>query len=151
MVKIVIADENDIDEVMKIRLEMLREVNGLPQDHDFGEEFEKACKAYFENGDQTTVLAKTSSGETVGCAAICYIDLMPTFSHQSGKRAHLMNVYTAAEYRRRGLAAEMVNMLIAEAEGRGVTEISLDATESGRPLYEKLGFSASGEHMAICL
>ena len=150
MINIVIAGKNDIVDVMKIRLEMLREVNGLSQEHDFGEEFEKACKAYFEDGDQTTVLAKTFDGEVIGCASICYIDVMPTFSHQSGKRAHLMNVYTFAGYRRRGIAEKMVDMLISEAKGRGVTEISLDATESGRPLYEKLGFSVSGEHMAIC-
>lgn len=150
MINIVTAGKNDIVDVMKIRLEMLREVNGLSQEHDFGEEFDKACKAYFEDGDQTTVLAKTVDGEVIGCASICYIDVMPTFSHPSGRRAHLMNVYTSAGYRRRGIAEKMVDMLISEAKGRGVSEVSLDATESGRPLYEKLGFSVSGEHMAIC-
>ena len=30
----------------------------------------------------------------VGCGSICFMELMPTFSHQTEKRAHLMNVYT---------------------------------------------------------
>ena len=85
----------------------------------------------------------------VGCATMCYIELMPTFSHPSGKRAHLMNVYTDPARRREGIAFQMVSKLIEDAWSRGVTEISLDATESGRPLYQKLGFHDSEEYMVL--
>ena len=89
-------------------------------------------------------------GETViGCATMCYIDMMPTFSHPTGKRAHLMNVYTDPAMRRQGIAYRMVSMLIESAWNRGATEISLDATEAGRPLYRKLGFTDSGECMVL--
>ena len=55
------------------------------------------------------------------------LGIEPTFSHPTGKRAHLMNVYTRSEYRRQGIARKMVNMLIDETWKRGATEISLDA------------------------
>ena len=74
---------------------------------------------------------------------------MPTFDHPTGKRAHLMNVYTMKEWQRQGIARRMVSMLIDEARKRGVTEISLDATEEGRPLYERLGFTPSTEGMVL--
>ena len=144
-----IASPKDIEQLMDSRLEMLKAVNGLPEDYAFDEAFVNASRRFFLEGNQTTVLALNQS--VVGCATLCYIDLMPTFSHPTGKRAHLMNVYTNPHYRRQGIAAKMVTMLIDEARKRGVTEISLDATEEGRPLYKKLGFTESEECMVLVI
>lgn len=136
--------------LMKLRLEMLREVNGLPGEYEYDENFIFESRRYFESGEQTTVIA--SNGETlVGCASLSYTWIMPTFSHPTGNRAHLMNVYTRADYRRRGISKKMVEILIDEAKENGVTEISLDATEMGRPLYESLGFKASDSCMVMDL
>ncbi len=87
----------------------------------------------------------------IGCAAICYIEMMPTFSHPTGKRAHLINIYTKSEYRRQGIALHMLSILIKEAKVQGVTEISLDATEPGKPLYKKCNFVESKGCMVLNL
>ena len=143
-----IADKQDIDLMMSSRLEMLKEVNSLDADYRYSESFVEDSRRYFLEGDQTTVLAL--DGEIViGCATICYFSVMPTFSHPSGKRAHLMNVYTAKEYRKQGIGMKMVNNLIDDAWNKGATEISLDATEAGRPLYKKCGFEDSEECMVL--
>ncbi|MDD6656230.1 MAG: GNAT family N-acetyltransferase [Lachnospiraceae bacterium] len=75
--------------------------------------------------------------------------LLPSFFHPTGKRAHLMNVYTRKYHRRMGISKKMVETLINEAKEYGVTEISLDVTEMGRPLYEVLGFVASSSGMVM--
>jgi len=143
-----IATKNDIELLMSSRLEMLKVVNDLPQDYEYTDEFVNESRDYFLNGDHTTVLA-IDNGEVVGCASMSYMRIMPTFSHPTGRRAHLMNVYTRDEYRRRGIARQMCGILIEEAWNRGATEISLDATTMGRPLYESLGFTASSEGMVL--
>ena len=145
-----IATKEDIDMLMSIRLEMLRKVNELPDDFAFSDELIASSRRYFFEGNQTTSVA-LKNGDAVACASMSYIEMMPTFSHPTGNRGHLMNVYTSAGYRRRGIARKLVQMLIDEAKGKGVTEISLDATDSGRPLYEALGFCASDESMVMNL
>ena len=148
MIEYRIAAKEDIDLLMSSRLEMLRIVNDLPDSYEYTDEIISESRDYFLNGDQTTVLA-LDGGQVVGCASMSYMRIMPTFSHPTGKRAHLMNVYTRSEYRRQGIARNMVLMLIDETWKRGATEISLDATVMGRPLYESLGFVNSTECMVL--
>ena len=145
-----ITNKDDIDILMTVRLEMIRNVNGLSDDYQFSNELIEKSKSYFLEGNQTTVLA-IQDGIAVGCASISYIEIMPTLSHPTGKRAHLVNVYTKTDYRKKGIARKLVQMLIDEAKEKGVTEISLDATDLGKTLYESLGFCKSDECMVMNL
>ena len=148
MINIKIATKDDIEDMMSSRLEMLKVVNDLPEDYKYTDEMIKKSRDYFLNGNHLSVLAY-DEGEVIGCASMSFIRIMPTFDHPTGKRAHLMNVYTRSEYRRQGIARKMVGLLIDESWKAGATEISLDATESGRPLYESMGFVDSTECMVL--
>ena len=138
-----------IGDAVKIRVEMLSLMHSKPE-ADFEGEFTRLSEEFFGSGDQTTILAYDGEN-VVGCATLCYINVMPTFDHPSGKRAHLMNVYTNADYRRQGIARQMVTILLDEAKEKGVTYISLDTTQSGEPLYKALGFDHSKETMGLNL
>ena len=148
MIEIRFAAKEDIDELMRIRQEMLREVNSLPEGYAFSDTLVRSSVKYFESGNDATVLA-LDDGRAVACASLSFIEIMPTYGHPTGKRAHLMNVYTRSSHRRQGIARRMVEMLIDETWARGATEISLDATKMGRPLYESLGFVNSTECMVL--
>ena len=140
----------DIEELMKLRLEMLRIVNKLDENVQFEKTLIDTSREYFLHGDQTTVFAMEGD-KIAGCASISYITIMPTFSHPTGKRAHLMNVYTRSEFRRKGVGKLMVEFLIEDAKQKGATEISLDATEMGHPLYKAIGFTENTEGMNLVL
>ena len=62
---------------------------------------------------------------------------MPTYHNPSGKKAYIMNMYTAPEYRRQGIAIHTLDLLVKGARELGVSQIALEATNMGRPLYEK--------------
>ena len=65
---------------------------------------------------------------------------MPTYHNPSGKKAYIMNMYTAPEYRRQGIAIHTLDLLVKNAKEQGVLQIVLEATDMGRLLYEKYGF-----------
>ncbi|WP_026658999.1 GNAT family N-acetyltransferase [Butyrivibrio sp. AC2005] len=148
MIEIKISTKNDIERLMSIRFEMLKVVNNLPEEYEYSDEIINESRDYFLNGDQMTVLA-IDGDAVIGCASMSFLRIMPTFDHPTGKRAHLMNVYTRHEYRRQGIAQKMVELLIEKTWEKGDTEISLDATTLGRPLYERIGFSDSTECMVL--
>lgn len=148
--KIIKATEKDIEDLMAIRLEMLREVNGLSDSYEYDKSFIENCRKNFIEGNQTDILCLENK-VPVACATLCYISMMPTFSHPTGKRAHLMNVYVKKEFRKKGIAKKMLGLLIENAKTLGVTEISLDSTEAGKPLYESMGFTINSSAMILNL
>ena len=60
-----------------------------------------------------------------------------------------MNMYTAPEYRRRGIAFHTLDLLVKAAKEQGVSQIALEATDMGRPLYEKYGFVNMEDEMEL--
>ena len=74
---------------------------------------------------------------------------MPTCDDPSGKKAYIMNMYTAPEYRRRGIATHTLDLLVRDARSRGVTFIALESTRMGRPMYERYGFIKMENEMIL--
>ncbi len=148
MVDIIKASGQELEQALAIRYEMLREVNNLLPGEKLDSELKAGTRYFFNSDNQTTLLAMDND-KAIGCATLCYIKLMPTFDHPLGNRANLMNVYVKSEYRKQGIAKRMVELLIEEARTRLVSEISLDATTDGRPLYEALGFTDNSEGMVL--
>lgn len=58
-------------------------------------------------------------------------------------------MYTHPDYRRRGIAYKMLDILVNEAKSKGINAISLEATEMGRPVYEKYGFVQMKNEMEL--
>lgn len=58
-------------------------------------------------------------------------------------------MYTAPEYRRRGIAFHTLDLLVKEAKKMGISQITLEATEMGRPLYERYGFVKMQDEMEL--
>lgn len=134
------------DEAVRIRLDCLRDVGGLPPRHRFDQDFVDRTWLFFRAAEQTTLLAMDGD-IAIACATLCYKYCIPTLGHPTGMRAHLMNVYTAEGYRRQGIASRLIRELHDIARMRGVTEVTLDATDEGRPLYTALGYRHSDECM----
>jgi GNAT superfamily N-acetyltransferase len=61
------------------------------------------------------------------------------------RRATILNVYTESEYRRRGIARQIMETMIGWCKQEGFARVSLHASEQGRHLYESLGFVDSNE------
>lgn len=85
-------------------------------------------------------------GRVAGGVGVMEID-WPPHTHHPGqaRRGYVLNVFVEHEFRGRGCAT--VLMLAAEAEmrQRGIEYATLHSTDSGRPLYDAMGWSATNE------
>ena len=80
---------------------------------------------------------------------VSFFQVMPTYHNPSGKKAYIMNMYTNPKYRRKGIAYKTLDMLIKDSKSKGIFSISLEATDMGRPLYEKYGFIKMNNEMEL--
>ena len=145
------ACRNDLELLVKTRVEMLRAVNGTATDEDFCK-VAKSCRDYylesFEKDIHVAYLA-FSGEEFAGCGGISFFKVMPNCSNPSGRKAYIMNIYTVPKYRGQGLATKIVDLLVQEAYTRGIHDISLKATDMGQPVYERYGFVKDKEAMIL--
>lgn len=113
---------------------------------------EEESKAYYrralETGEHIAYLVY-DNGAFVGAGGVSFYQVMPTYHNPTGKKAYIMNMYTAPEYRRQGSAFHTLDLLINDAKKQGVLQIALEATDMGRPLYERYGFVKMEDKMEL--
>ncbi len=145
------ATIEDIDELVKTRIIVLRAANKLSDDVDMSL-VEKESYAYYkralESGEHIAYLV-FDNDKFIGAGGVSFYQVMPTYHNPSGKKAYIMNMYTAPEYRRRGIAIHILDLLVNDAREQGVSQIALEATNMGRPLYKKYGFVKMEDEMEL--
>lgn len=145
------ATLDDLELLVKTRIMVLRAANKLSDIVDMSE-VEAQSRTYYQNAlkDDTHVAYLVCDDEkVVGAGGVSFFGVMPTFHNPTGQKAYIMNMYTNPEYRRQGIAYRTLDLLVKEAKSRGISAISLEATDMGRPLYEKYGFVKMNDEMEL--
>ena len=141
----------NIEELVRTRILVLRAANKLSDDVDMSLVEQETCAYYkraLETGEHIAYLVY-DNGTFIGAGGVSFYQVMPTYHNPSGKKAYIMNMYTAPEYRRRGIAFHTLDLLVKAAKEQGVSQIALEATDMGRPLYEKYGFVKMEDEMEL--
>ena len=145
------ATIEDIDELVRTRIIVLRAANKLSDDVDMSvveKESYEYYKSALETGEYIAYLVYDN--ETfIGAGGVSFYQVMPTYHNPTGKKAYIMNMYTAPEYRRQGIAFHTLDLLVKDIRKQGVSQITLEATEMGRSLYEKYGFVKMEDEMEL--
>jgi GNAT superfamily N-acetyltransferase len=141
------ANLKDIEELIKLRIEFMCEIN-KPTDVPAG--LEESLRNYFEENikkDTFVAWIAIDNEKIISVCAICFYTVPPTLKNVTGKTAYIMNVYTKPEYRKRGLAAKLFARILEEANEHGCKKIHLSATKEGSILYEKFNFKYNDREM----
>lgn len=93
------------------------------------------------NGGYYGVLAESDGAGVVGGGGVLVVPWPGT----QPQRAWIQNIYVVPEFRRRGMAREIMGTLINWCRAQGFHSVNLHASADGRSLYEQLGFEATNE------
>lgn len=144
------ATKEDIDLLVSQRLEFIK----VYEDNEKYGTIKENCYTYFKkafaNNTCDVVLAE-ENGTCIGTGIVFYYDSVPSPFNITGKNSYITSMYVEPSYRRRGIGAELLERVIECVKTRGVKVVFLSASEMGRPLYEKRGFTDSKNGMLLDL
>ena len=139
------AGIDDIDALVKMRLDYLHEDNGSLSDCDIAV-IRKDLPGYFRvhmNKDLFIYVIRERQA-IISCAFLLTVEKPMSPSFINGKTGIVLNVYTCQPFRRRGYAKKIMEVLLEEAKRLELSVVHLKSTEDGYPLYRSIGFTEDG-------
>lgn len=94
---------------------------------------------------ETPPAASTGSGRVVGGGGVLISPWPANPFDPCAERAIILNVYTEAEFRRRGVAWMVMERILGWVRSYGLKSVNLHSSAEGRALYEKMGFVQTNE------
>ena len=130
--------EKELDIFIEKRIHQLRE-EGAKEEIDLV----PALKDYYQRhmAEGTFVSWIALDGNTmIGTSGMSFVEKPPYFGCPSGKIGLLSSMYTDPDYRRKGIAKELLSRVIKDAKAYGCGMIQITASEMGVKLYTDFGF-----------
>ena len=144
-------EESDLNEFIHMRIRQLTEEyissgKTVPEDVDL----ETALKDFYHRhmADGTFVSWVAMDGERIiGTSGMSFVEKPPYFSCPTGRLGLLSSMYTNPDYRRMGIAKELLHRVVEEARAYGCGAVQITASDMGVKLYTAYGFKHNGNFM----
>ena len=144
---------DDLDDFIDLRIKQLRE-EGATEDFDLVPALKDYYHCHLKDGTFVSWLAvdKEAGGEKIiGTSGMSFVEKPPYFACPSGRIGLLSSMYTNPDYRRKGIARELLNRVVEEARAYGCGVVQITASDMGVKLYSAYGFVHNGNFMQFKL
>lgn len=136
---------NELEQFIDIRIKQLRE-EGAKEDIDIKPALRDYYKRHLTDGTFVSWLA-LDGDKIIGTSGMSFVEKPPYFSCPNGRIGILSSMFTENEYRRKGIAKELLNKVIKEAKEYGCGNVQITASDMGVLLYTDFGFKKNGNFM----
>ena len=137
--------EKELDVFIEMRINQLRE-EGAKEDIDLKPALLDYYKRHMKDGTFVSWLA-LDGNNIIGTSGMSFVEKPPYFGCPSGKIGLLSSVFTNPNYRRNGIAKELLSRIVNEAKQHGCGTIQITASDMGVKLYTDFGFEHNGNFM----
>lgn len=130
--------EKELNTFIDMRIKQLRE-EGAKENIDLA----PALKQYYirHMGDGTFVSWLAFDGDKIiGTSGMSFVEKPPYFGCPSGKIGLLSSMFTNPDYRRKGIAKELLTRVVQDAKEYGCGTVQITASDMGVKLYSNFGF-----------
>lgn len=137
--------EKELDTFIEMRINQLRE-EGAEEAFDLRPALEDYYHRHMADGTFVSWLA-VADGRIVGTSGMSFVEKPPYFGCPSGRIGLLSSMFTDPDYRRMGIARELLHRVVEEARKYGCGTVQITASDMGVKLYSSYGFVPNGNFM----
>lgn len=137
--------EKELDTFIEMRINQLRE-EGAEEDFDLRPALEDYYYRHMADGTFVSWLA-VDEDKIVGTSGMSFVEKPPYFGCPSGRIGLLSSMFTDPDYRRMGIARELLHRVVEEARKYGCGTVQITASDMGVKLYSSYGFVPNGNFM----
>ncbi len=137
--------EKELEKFIELRINQLRE-EGATEDIDLVPALTDYYNRHMADGTFVSWLAMDGD-KIVGTSGMSFVEKPPYFGCPSGKIGLLSSMYTLHDYRRKGIAKELLGRVVNEAKEYGCGVVQITASDMGVLLYSDFGFVKNGNFM----
>ena len=137
--------DEDLAIFIEMRITQLRE-EGAKDDIDLHPALNDYYKRHLKDGTFVSWLALDDE-KIVGTSGMSFVEKPPYFGCPSGKIGLLSSMYTDPDYRRKGIAKNLLTKVMDDARKYGCGAIQITASDMGVKLYTACGFVHNGNFM----
>lgn len=137
--------EEDFDIFIEMRINQLRE-EGAKEDIDLKPALKDYYIRHMKDGTFVSWIA-VDDEKIIGTSGMSFVEKPPYFGCPSGKMGLLSSMFTNSDYRRMGIAKELLHRVVEEARNYGCVTIQITASDMGVKLYTAYGFVHNGNFM----
>ncbi len=130
--------ERELEIFIDMRINQLRE-EGAKEELDLRPALQDYYKKHMSDGTFVAWLAMEDD-KIVGTSGMSFVEKPPYFGCPSGRIGLLSSMYTAPDYRRKGIAKELLKRVVEEARAYGCGTVQITASDMGVKLYTAYGF-----------
>lgn len=128
-----------------MRISQLRE-EGAKEDIDLKPALRDYYSRHMADGTFISWLA-VDKDKIVATSGISFVEKPPYFGCTSGKMGLLSSMFVSKEYRRQGIAKELLARVVNAAKDYGCGTVQITASDMGVLLYSNFGFVKNGNFM----
>ena len=136
---------SDLDTFIQMRITQLRE-EGAKEDFDLVPALKDYYRRHLKDGTFVSWLA-LDGDKIIGTSGMSFVEKPPYFGCPSGRIGLLSSMFTNPDYRRKGIAKELLHRVVEEARAYGCGAVQITASDMGVKLYTAYGFVHNGNFM----
>ena len=137
--------DKELDTFIEMRINQLRE-EGAKENIDLRPALKDYYNRHMREGTFVSWIA-VDGDKIIGTSGMSFVEKPPYFGCPNGKIGLLSSMFTNPDYRRKGIAKELLRRVVEEARKYGCGTIQITASDMGVKLYTAYGFVRNGNFM----